>query len=178
MPVLPGKHRISLEIKMVVVGAGGIEGGEAVGAAGIAMEVPVNGQFPFAGAAQNGELIEFGARPDGDWVVGQGHMAIFAGIVEAAAVHFDGDDVEWGVEVNAAGLRIEMDAADSKGLVGRLATHESSVRTRRILILIKSIGKRWKAVKMSEKTQKALLMMNNKLYKMANGSASWQIRRN
>lgn len=112
LPVLPGKHRISLEIKMMVMGAGGIEGGAAVRAAGIAMQIFVNGQFPFAGAAQNGGLMEFGAGPDGNRVVGQGDVAVLAGVVETAAVHLDGDDVDWRVEVGAAGLRIEVKAAD------------------------------------------------------------------
>ena len=97
---------------MVVVGAGGIEGGAAVRAAEIAMQIFVNGQFPLARAAQNGALVEFGARPDGNWVAGQGEVAILAGVVDVAAVHFDGDDVDGGAVVSAAGLRIELEAAD------------------------------------------------------------------
>jgi hypothetical protein len=45
-------------------------------------------------------------------VVGQSIMAVFAGIIRRAAFHFDGDNVEWGVIVEAARLRIEIDAAD------------------------------------------------------------------
>ncbi len=45
-------------------------------------------------------------------MAGQGIVAIFAGIVRRAAFHFDGDNVEWGVIVEAARLRIEIDAAD------------------------------------------------------------------
>ena len=39
-------------------------------------------------------------------------MAVFAGVVGGAAFHFDGDDVEWGVVVKAAGLGVEVEAAD------------------------------------------------------------------
>jgi hypothetical protein len=55
---------LRFEIEMMVIGAGGIEGGAAMRAAGIALQVLVNGQFPFAGPAQNGALMEFGARPN------------------------------------------------------------------------------------------------------------------
>lgn len=39
-------------------------------------------------------------------------MTVFAGVVEAAAFHFDGDDVERGMVMKAAGLEIEIQAAD------------------------------------------------------------------
>jgi hypothetical protein len=39
-------------------------------------------------------------------------MAVFAGIIRRATFHLDGDNVEWGVIVEAARLRIEIDAAD------------------------------------------------------------------
>jgi hypothetical protein len=42
-------------------------------------------------------------------------MAIFAGVVGPAAFHFDGDDVERGVVVEAAGLGIEVEAVDFGG---------------------------------------------------------------
>jgi hypothetical protein len=41
-------------------------------------------------------------------VVGEGDVAVFAGVVDAAALHFDGDDVERGMVVKAASLRIEI----------------------------------------------------------------------
>ena len=39
-------------------------------------------------------------------------MAVFAGLVEAATFHFDGDDVERGMVMKATGLGIEIQAAD------------------------------------------------------------------
>jgi hypothetical protein len=45
-------------------------------------------------------------------VVGQGVVAIFAGIVDSAAFHFDGDDVGGAMVVEAAGFWIEVEASD------------------------------------------------------------------
>jgi hypothetical protein len=43
-------------------------------------------------------------------VVGQGVVAIFASVVDAAAFRFDGDDVGGAMVVEAAGLGIEVEA--------------------------------------------------------------------
>jgi hypothetical protein len=39
-------------------------------------------------------------------------VAVFASVVDAAAFHLDGDDVGGGVVVEAAGLRIEVEAVN------------------------------------------------------------------
>ncbi len=39
-------------------------------------------------------------------------MTVFAGVKEAAAGHLDGDDVEGGVVVEAAGLLVQLEAVD------------------------------------------------------------------
>jgi hypothetical protein len=39
-------------------------------------------------------------------------VAVFAGVVGLAAFHFDGDDVEGGVVVEATGLGVEVKAVD------------------------------------------------------------------
>ncbi|MGB9466881.1 MAG: hypothetical protein WBR10_17370 [Candidatus Acidiferrum sp.] len=39
-------------------------------------------------------------------------MAVFAGVVGGAAFHFDGDDVGGTAVVKAAGLGVEVEAAD------------------------------------------------------------------
>lgn len=39
-------------------------------------------------------------------------MAILTGIVEAAALHFDGNDIQRGVVVRAARLRVNIDSPD------------------------------------------------------------------
>jgi hypothetical protein len=111
------------EIEMVVVAAGGVEGGAAMGAAGVGLEVGGNGELGAAGSAEDGLGVPFGFGPGFKGVVGQGGVAVFAGVVDPAAFHFDGDDVERRVVVEASGLRIEADAADF-GSGGRHAMRE------------------------------------------------------
>ena len=45
-------------------------------------------------------------------MAGQDVVAVLAGVVKAAAFHFDGDDVERRMVMKAAGFRIEIQAAD------------------------------------------------------------------
>ena len=80
----------------------------AIGALGIRVEVVRDGQLGTARAAEDGWRFPFRWRPWLDGVVGQGIVAVFAGIICRAAFHFDGHDVEWGVVVQAARLRIEI----------------------------------------------------------------------
>lgn len=100
------------EIEMIVIAAGGVERCVARGAAGVALEVGGDREDGVAGTAEDGEFLPFGLGPGLDGMVGEGVVAVFAGVEEAAAFHFDGDDVEGGVVVEAAGLRIEMEAVD------------------------------------------------------------------
>ena len=93
---------------MVVIAAGGVEGSVAVGADGIGREVGGDGESGAAGATLDGGLVKFGGGPGLEGMVGEGVVAILAGVEEAAAFHFDGDDVEGGVVVEAAGLGIEI----------------------------------------------------------------------
>ncbi len=65
-----------------------------------------------AGAAEDGWRVELGGRPGDERVIGEGVVAVFAGVVGGAAFHFDGDDVERRVVVKAAGLRVEVEAED------------------------------------------------------------------
>ena len=97
---------------MVMVAAGGVEGSLASGAAGVGLEVLGDGEFGAAGSAEDGGLVPLGLRPDLDGMTGEGNMAILAGVVEAAALHLDGDDVCGVVVVEAAGLRIEVQSVD------------------------------------------------------------------
>ena len=45
-------------------------------------------------------------------MIGEHLVAILAGIVKAATFHLDGDDVGSGVVMEAAGLRIEVEAVN------------------------------------------------------------------
>lgn len=106
-----------------MIAAGGVEGGMAVGAAGVGLEVGGDGEFGAAGSAEDGLEVPIGLRPGFEGMIGQGGVAIFAGIVDAATFHFDGDDVERGVVVEAASLGVEAEAADF-GSGGRHAIWE------------------------------------------------------
>jgi hypothetical protein len=97
---------------MVMVAAGGVEGGVAKGAAGVGFEVGGDSELDAAGAAEDGRFVPFGLRPGFDRVASQGIVTVFASVEEAAALHFDGDDVESGMVMKAASLWIEMEAAD------------------------------------------------------------------
>ena len=97
---------------MIVVAAGGVERGMARGAAGVALEVGGDREDGVAGTAEDGGFLPFGLGPGIEGMVGEGVVALFAGVEEAAAFHFDGDDVEWGMVVEAAGLGVEMEAVD------------------------------------------------------------------
>jgi hypothetical protein len=96
------------EIEMVVVAARGVEGGGAMRADGIAFKIGGDREKGAAGAAEDGGLVPFGLRPGLEEMVGEGVVAVLAGVEKAAAFHFDGDDVEGGVIVEAAGLRVEI----------------------------------------------------------------------
>ncbi|MGC1416864.1 MAG: hypothetical protein WA817_16380 [Candidatus Acidiferrum sp.] len=56
--------------------------------------------------------MEFRGGPGLNGVVGESVVAVFAGVEEAAAFHLDGDDVERGMVVEAAGMGVEMEAVD------------------------------------------------------------------
>jgi hypothetical protein len=100
------------EIEMTMVAAGGVEGGVAVGAARVGFEVGGDGELGAAGSAEDGFGVPFRFRPGFEGVGGEGRVAVFAGVVDAAAFRFDGDDVERRVVVETASFWIEAEAAD------------------------------------------------------------------
>jgi len=95
-----------------VLAATGIECRFTAGAFTAAIEILADGQLFSAGAAQHGWLIPFAARPDLNRMARERFVTVFAGIVKATTSHFDGDDVQCGVVVGAAGLAIQIDSAD------------------------------------------------------------------
>ena len=100
------------EIQMIVIAAGGVEGGVAMRAAGITLEIGGDGKRRATVAAEDGLFVPFRFGPGFDAVVCERVMAIFAGVIHAAAFHFDCDDIELGVVMKAAGLGIEIEAVD------------------------------------------------------------------
>ena len=52
--------------------------------------------------------VPFDLGPDFNRMARERIVAVLAGVVDAAAFHFDGNDVERGVVVEAAGLGVEV----------------------------------------------------------------------
>jgi hypothetical protein len=100
--------RPDCEIEIMVVAAPWIERSLTLRAAGIRVEVVRDSQLSAAGAAEHRWRFPFAWRPWFDGVVGQGIMAVFAGVIRRAAFHFDGHNIEWRMVVEAARLRIEI----------------------------------------------------------------------
>ena len=97
---------------MMVVAASGVESTVAGRTAGVAVEVLRDAEFVAAGSAEDDRLVPVRLPPDLDGMAGEGDVAILAGVVEAAALHFDGDNVGGAVVMEAARLGIEPKAAD------------------------------------------------------------------
>lgn len=76
-----------------------------------ARQVAADREFGATRAAQDGFPAPLALRPNLDFVISQRSVAIFAGVVNAAAFHFDGDDVDGLVEVCATSLGIDIDPA-------------------------------------------------------------------
>lgn len=95
---------------MIVFAAAGIKGGAATTTCVAAREVLLDAHFLSADAAQDGEFSPLRLRPDLDGMVSQGIVAVFACVINAAALHLDRNDVESGSIVSAARLRIEIDS--------------------------------------------------------------------
>jgi hypothetical protein len=95
-------------------------------AARFAMRVLANGQLCAAGSAKYRLLVPFALWPNVDLVIGQSRVAIFARIVNPAALHLDRDDVRGPVVMCTTGLRIEIDTAHGR----RIPRHCAHQRTR------------------------------------------------
>lgn len=109
------RSRDGREIEVVVVAAGGIEGSAAMGAGGVAGEIGGDGENGTAGAAEDGRFVPLGLRPGLDGMIGEGDVAILAGVKEAATFHFDGNDIERRAVVKATSLGVEIKAVDHGG---------------------------------------------------------------
>jgi hypothetical protein len=103
------------KVKVVVVTAGGVEGGSARRADGVALKILVDGELGVAGSTEDGLLAPCGLGPDLDGVPSENDVTVLAGVVQTATFHFDGDDVEGTAVVYAARLGIEFDAVNNRG---------------------------------------------------------------
>lgn len=96
-----------IEVVMIVVTAGWIERSGTVRAARIAVQISVDGKRRAAGTAQNRLFLPLCLRPRSERMIRERVVTVFARVEEAAAAHFDGDDVGRLVIVGATRFRIE-----------------------------------------------------------------------
>jgi hypothetical protein len=113
-----------------MVPTAGIERLAASRASRFALHVLMYGQLRAAGAAKYCSLMELALRPDLDRVPRERVVAILAGVVRAAALHLDRDDVGWTVIVLAACLRIEIDATRAWKIPSHWAPGRTDYRIR------------------------------------------------
>jgi hypothetical protein len=99
-----------LEIKMIMVSTSRVELLPARWASIVAPHVLQNGQLGPACTAKYCLLVPFTLWPSLDLVIGERGVAVFARIVDTAALHLDGNNVGWPVIVFATCLRVDVDA--------------------------------------------------------------------
>jgi hypothetical protein len=97
---------------MMVAATSRVEGCMTIGADGVGLDIGGDGEFGATGSAEDRLVVPFGLGPGFERMAGKGVVAVFASVVEPATFHFDGDDVEGGAVVEAAGLRVEVEAVD------------------------------------------------------------------
>src|SRR6185312_4028208 len=97
---------------MVMIFAAGVESRAARRAARATLQILIDGDFSSTSSAEHGLAVPLRARPDAELVPRQFYVAVFAGVVSAAALGLDGDDIERAVVMAAAGLRVEINSAD------------------------------------------------------------------
>jgi hypothetical protein len=98
------EHWGNLEVTMIVVATPRIELCPASRAARVALHVLENREDRAAGAAEYCWVVPFPLGPNFYRMVGKGQVAVFAGIVKAATVHLDRNNVSRAVIMLATGL--------------------------------------------------------------------------
>jgi hypothetical protein len=94
------------KIEVVVISAAWVEAGPAEWAKVAAVHVFPDRQFVAASSAENCPKVPLGTRPHLDGMACKEFVAILAGIVDAAASHPDGNDVDRRAIMEAPGLPI------------------------------------------------------------------------
>jgi hypothetical protein len=103
---------LDTKVKMIMVSAAGIKPFVTSRAREFALHVLVNRQLRTAGTAKYCSLMKVVLGPNLDWMIGDSVVAILAGVVHAAALHLNRDDVCGPVIMLAACLRVEIDATN------------------------------------------------------------------
>jgi hypothetical protein len=97
---------------MMVVATSGIELLPTARAATFALQIVMDSQLFPTGATKYGWLTPITLGPNLDRMIGERVMTILACVVDATALHLDGDDVSGSVIVLATSLRIKIDATN------------------------------------------------------------------
>src|ERR1700722_6375668 len=105
-------QRFRREVKLVVVPTAGVKRGHTERAKIAAVHIFANGEFVSACPAKNCASIPLGTRPNPDVMPGKCFVAVLARVVDAAAGHFDGNNVALGVVVQAACRRVWLNSLD------------------------------------------------------------------
>ena len=95
-----------------MVATSGIEGNATIGAPVATCQVLRNAELISANPTEHSGLAPFCLQPDFDGMVCQDLVALFAGVINAAALHLDGKNIEIGSGVSAARLSVEVDPAN------------------------------------------------------------------
>jgi len=101
---------LPLEVKVIMIGAAGVEGGLANRAGVAAAQVAGDAEGAFAVATVNGFGVEFRPGPHNWQVVSGFFVAVNAGVECVAALESDGNDVALGVIVSALGAGVHAGA--------------------------------------------------------------------
>ena len=96
------------KVKLVMILAAGVEAGSAARTKVAAVQIFLNREFIPAGSAKNGVNMPLRARPNANGMAGENFMTILAGVVDAAAGHLDGNDVELRAPVDATRLCVHL----------------------------------------------------------------------
>lgn len=105
-----------LEVQLIVLGTAGVEARGTAGTFIPRAQVLVYGQFAATAPAEHGFCVAFVPWPYFRRMTGQGVMTADTGVVLAAALMLDGDDVQVRVPVSALRGGGDVDAVDERRL--------------------------------------------------------------
>lgn len=114
-PLRPRKATLihsHLKVQLVVPGTTRVEARVTARALAPTAQILIDGQFAAAAAAEHGFCVAFVPCPYLWGMPGQGFVAADAGVVLAAALVSDGDDVQVGVPMGAFCCGRDVDAVD------------------------------------------------------------------
>ena len=98
---------------MIMTAAPRIEPGAAGRACVLAFEIVPDAQLGATCAAHDRWRVPFGSRPNLDRVARKRVVAVLAGVIDSAALHPDGDNVQRRMPMRTACFVVQIDAANN-----------------------------------------------------------------